>query len=104
MRRRERGGMVAPAGGLAPRAVGGLRRRAIGHVAPPLVEYLPAVVVFVAAIVAWELAVGALNLQTFVFPKPVGDRRRAPGELDRRPVPAPARRRSRRSRRRWSGC
>jgi NitT/TauT family transport system permease protein len=35
-----------------------------------LVEYLPALVVFVAAIAAWELAVGALNLQRFVFPKP----------------------------------
>jgi NitT/TauT family transport system permease protein len=35
-----------------------------------MVEYLPALVVFVAAIVAWELAVGALSLQHFVFPKP----------------------------------
>ena len=31
---------------------------------------LPAVIVFVGGIVAWELLVGALNLQTFVFPKP----------------------------------
>ena len=32
--------------------------------------YLPAVLVFVGAIAAWELVVGALNLQKFVFPKP----------------------------------
>jgi NitT/TauT family transport system permease protein len=32
--------------------------------------YLPAVLVFVAVIAIWELAVGAMNLQTFVFPKP----------------------------------
>ena len=32
--------------------------------------YLPAVVVFVAAIAVWEVAIGALNLQSFVLPKP----------------------------------
>lgn len=32
--------------------------------------YLPAVVVFVAAIVLWELIVGALGLQKFILPKP----------------------------------
>ncbi|HEY7133223.1 MAG TPA: ABC transporter permease [Candidatus Limnocylindrales bacterium] len=32
--------------------------------------YLPAILLFVAAIVLWELSVGALKLQTFVFPKP----------------------------------
>jgi NitT/TauT family transport system permease protein len=32
--------------------------------------YLPAFVVFVAVIVAWELLVGAANLQGFVLPKP----------------------------------
>jgi NitT/TauT family transport system permease protein len=32
--------------------------------------YLPAVLVFVGGIVAWELLVGFLNLQSFVFPKP----------------------------------
>lgn len=32
--------------------------------------YLPAVVVFVGVIVAWELIIGALNLQKFIFPKP----------------------------------
>ncbi|HEX3428552.1 MAG TPA: ABC transporter permease [Candidatus Limnocylindrales bacterium] len=35
-----------------------------------IVWYLPAVAVFVGAIVGWELIVGALNLQRFVFPKP----------------------------------
>ena len=38
----------------------------------------------------WELAVGALNLQHVPPAEAVGDRRRAPGELDRRPVPAAA--------------
>ena len=32
--------------------------------------YAPAVIVFVGAIALWELVAGALNLQTFVFPKP----------------------------------
>ncbi len=32
--------------------------------------YLPAILLFVAAIVLWELSVGALKLQTFVFPRP----------------------------------
>lgn len=32
--------------------------------------YGPAVVVFVGGIVAWELIVGALNLQKFILPKP----------------------------------
>lgn len=32
--------------------------------------YLPAVVVFVGGIILWELAVGALNLRAFIFPKP----------------------------------
>jgi NitT/TauT family transport system permease protein len=32
--------------------------------------YLPAIVVFVGAIVGWEVIVGALKLQAFVFPKP----------------------------------
>ncbi|MBA2315137.1 MAG: ABC transporter permease, partial [Chloroflexi bacterium] len=35
-----------------------------------LLFYLPAVLVFVAAIVAWELIVGALGLRAFVLPKP----------------------------------
>lgn len=32
--------------------------------------YLPAVVVFAGVIVLWEIAVGASNLQAFIFPKP----------------------------------
>jgi NitT/TauT family transport system permease protein len=32
--------------------------------------YLPSVVVFAAGIVAWELIVGLINLQAFIFPKP----------------------------------
>ena len=32
--------------------------------------YAPAVIVFVGGIVAWELIVGALNLQKFILPKP----------------------------------
>jgi NitT/TauT family transport system permease protein len=60
-------GIAAPAGGSTASGSGTdratrWRRR--------LVEYLPAVFLFVAAILAWELAVGALNLQRFVFPKP----------------------------------
>jgi len=35
-----------------------------------LLFYLPAALVFVAAIVAWELIVGALGLRAFVLPKP----------------------------------
>jgi NitT/TauT family transport system permease protein len=35
-----------------------------------LAWYLPAVAVFVGGIVLWELVIGALNLQTFVLPKP----------------------------------
>ncbi len=66
--------MIAPAGGAtapAPpsRAGSGSGGRSAAW-RRRLVDYLPAVVVFVAAIVAWELAVGALNLQRFVFPKP----------------------------------
>jgi NitT/TauT family transport system permease protein len=32
--------------------------------------YVPAIVVFLAGIVGWELIVGALNLQAFILPKP----------------------------------
>jgi NitT/TauT family transport system permease protein len=35
-----------------------------------LAWYLPAILLFVAAILLWEVVVGALNLQAFVFPKP----------------------------------
>ena len=66
--------MVAPAGGssapAAPSAPGSGSGGRSARWRRRLVEYLPALFVFVAAIVAWELAVGALNLQRFVFPKP----------------------------------
>ena len=74
-------------------AVGGCpaaaTRSAAGGAAGRLVEYLPAIVVFVAAIVAvWELAVGATSsIRGFPLPAP-GDPRRAPGELERRSVAA----------------
>ena len=32
--------------------------------------YFPAILVFIGAIVAWEVVVGALNLQKFILPKP----------------------------------
>jgi NitT/TauT family transport system permease protein len=35
-----------------------------------VVEYAPAVIVFVGAIVAWELIVGALGLRAFILPRP----------------------------------
>jgi NitT/TauT family transport system permease protein len=35
-----------------------------------IVEYAPALVVFVGAIVAWELIVGALGLRAFILPRP----------------------------------
>ena len=56
------------AGAVRPRRAGpgaGLARRS-----RRLLFYLPAVLVFVAAIVLWELTVTALGLRTFVLPKP----------------------------------
>ncbi len=35
-----------------------------------VVEYAPAVIVFVGAIVAWELIVGAIGLRAFILPRP----------------------------------
>jgi NitT/TauT family transport system permease protein len=35
-----------------------------------IVEYAPALLVFVGAIVAWELIVGALGLRAFILPRP----------------------------------
>lgn len=56
----------------APAGAGGRigRRRPSRDTARTIGWYLPAVAVFVGGIVAWELIVGALNLQAFVFPKP----------------------------------
>ena len=53
-----------PAGGRA-----GSSRRG-GRWLRTLHYYLPSVIVFTAGIVAWELLVGLINLQTFIFPKP----------------------------------
>jgi NitT/TauT family transport system permease protein len=52
--------------------VGAAERRGAGtlRTARTLGFYLPAAVVFVGGIVGWEWLVGALNLQSFVFPKP----------------------------------
>jgi NitT/TauT family transport system permease protein len=50
--------------GSGPRFARGARTaRTVGY-------YLPAVVVFVGGIVAWEFLVGVLNVQSFVFPRP----------------------------------
>ena len=59
-------------GGPRPEAEAATGRRGTGtlRTARTLGFYLPAVIVFVGGIVVWELLVGALNLQTFVFPKP----------------------------------
>ena len=59
-------------GGPRPEAEAATGRRGAGtlRTARTLGFYLPAVIVFVGGIVVWELLVGALNLQTFVFPKP----------------------------------
>jgi NitT/TauT family transport system permease protein len=59
-------------GGPRPELQAATGRRGAGtlRTARTLGFYLPAVIVFVGGIVAWELLVGALNLQTFVFPKP----------------------------------
>jgi NitT/TauT family transport system permease protein len=54
-------GRVAGPGGGA-----GLGRRATRSIA----WYLPSIAVFVLGIALWEVTVGALNLQAFVFPKP----------------------------------
>lgn len=54
---------VAPAPPLAGGGRAGRLARRIGF-------YLPAVAVFAAGIVGWELVVGGLGLRTFVLPKP----------------------------------
>ena len=62
-----------PPGPLLPGPDFGRRgRRGTGtaRTARKLIYYLPAVLVFVGGILAWEVLVGALNFQSFVFPKP----------------------------------
>jgi NitT/TauT family transport system permease protein len=59
---------VAPLTPAGPRRGGAAARSLRGS--RSLIWYVPAVAVFVAGIVIWELSVGALNLQAFVLPKP----------------------------------
>ena len=49
---------------------GGSRGDAAGRWARRIRYYLPAVLVFVAGIAAWELIVGGLGLQAFILPRP----------------------------------
>lgn len=61
--------MSAGAGAMpGPPAGPGLGRG--GDASRRIVEYAPAVVVFVGAIVLWELLVGALGLRAFILPRP----------------------------------
>ena len=61
--------MSARAGAMPRRPLGSGRGRG-GDAGRRIVEYAPAVVVFVGAIVAWELIVGALGLRAFILPRP----------------------------------
>ena len=62
---------LPPAVGVPAGAAGRSGRgRPVRGAARAIGWYLPAIAVFVGGIVAWELIVGALNLQAFVFPKP----------------------------------
>jgi NitT/TauT family transport system permease protein len=56
----------AAAAGVVPAA----RGSAVARWAQRVRFYAPAVLVFIGGIVAWELIVGALNLQKFILPKP----------------------------------
>lgn len=56
-------GVPAP----SPRAPSGSRQRRLLRTAR---FYVPALVVFAGVIVAWEVLVGAANLQAFILPKP----------------------------------
>lgn len=61
--------MSAGAGAMpGPPAGPGLGRG--GDAGRRIIEYAPAVVVFVGAIVLWELLVGALGLRAFILPRP----------------------------------
>lgn len=59
------GGLGVLAGG--PMPSGGNWRGELGR---RVAEYLPAAVVFVAAIVVWELVVSTLGLRAFILPRP----------------------------------
>ena len=60
--------MSADVGMVVDRPVGSEPRQAAAVRA--LIEYAPAVIVFVGGIVAWEVIVGALGLRAFILPKP----------------------------------
>lgn len=62
--------MTVSAASLGPVGRGGSGRSAAGRWAERARYYLPAVVVFAGVIALWELAVGASNLQAFIFPRP----------------------------------
>ncbi len=61
--------MSARAGAMPGRPLGSGRGRG-SEAGRRIVEYAPAVIVFVGAIVAWELIVGALGLRAFILPRP----------------------------------
>lgn len=60
--------MTAATVPLGPAGTGA--RRPVGRWLDRARFYLPAIVVFVGVLVIWELAVGASNLQAFIFPRP----------------------------------
>ena len=62
---------VGPAADLAGRPGGApARRRGSGRAARSAGYYLPAILLFVGAIVVWELTIAGLNLQSFLLPRP----------------------------------
>ena len=61
--------MSAGAGAMPGRRLGPGAGRG-GDAGRRIVEYAPAVIVFVGAIVLWELLVGALGLRAFILPRP----------------------------------
>ena len=58
------GGLSGPSDATAP------ARRRPGRVRRALAEILPPVIVFVVAVIGWELLIGALGVKSFVLPKP----------------------------------
>ena len=63
--------MVDPVlGGSIPRNDPGRRSSRQGRTVRAIAFYVPTIVVFVGGLAAWEILVGALNLQSFVLPKP----------------------------------
>jgi len=63
--------MVDPVlGGSIPRNDPGRHSSRQGRTVRAIAFYVPTIVVFVGGLAAWEILVGALNLQSFVLPKP----------------------------------